>query len=180
MTPGSFAFKIDTFETKLALALIALAGRVALVAASRLKLDPISGARLAKLSLLSWMAGLVVFLAGFWINPAVLPPGVIGLAFRIFMIPTFAQFLVPGWFALGYLNRLENANAGVFVAPDPSRQDLSPSESDAAAYREGVFPWGAAVTFLLMMAIVMGGILLVKFFMGSRASPTLPFREFFC
>lgn len=171
MTPGTFLFKIDTFETKIALSLIAFAGLVALVAASRLKTDPVSGARVAKLSLLLWMAGLVVFLAGFWINPAGSPPGVIGLVFRIFMIPVFGQFLVPGWFALGYLNRLEEAQTGVIFAPDPTPPLASFGAHQKLSCREGLFPWGAAVTFLLSMAFVMGGILLVEFFMGNQCIP---------
>lgn len=38
-------------------------------------------------------------------------------------------------------------------------------------YREGVFPWGAQGTFLAMMAVVFGTVLVVKKFLGMERVP---------
>jgi len=163
---GDFPFKFDTLEISAALVLIALSGIVALLAAKLLKDDPASGARVARLSLWIWLGALVMFYVGFWTSAPVVLDGIFGLVSGLVMVLVFAQFAVPGWFALGYLKRLEGANAEINPLLDPTSREPAPIDGQATSYREGVFPWAAQVTFLVMLLGVMGPVILVEKFLG--------------
>lgn len=127
-----------------AVALIALAGVVALGASIGLRNRDPMGPLLGKASLSIFGAGIVSFLAFFWLVDEILPGGGFGIAFRVAMILVGCQFLVPVWFAFGYLDRLEPGQEPSF--PDDSVQS---ADCPDGIFREGLTPLGPGLMMMV-------------------------------
>ncbi|MEK7393149.1 MAG: hypothetical protein AAB214_11345 [Fibrobacterota bacterium] len=140
-----------------AVALIALSGGVSLLASGSLRKQDSVGVLLAKLGLVVFGSGIVSFLVFFSRANLILPPDEIGIVFRIFMILVGAQFLVPLWFAYGYLDRLK-FEPGIDDPEASGRTDADPG----AFYREGLTSFGPGVMlmFTIFVALLPGLVLL--------------------
>lgn len=160
----------DTLEMRSALALMVCAGGAALWTSIALLHDVVFGTVLAKASLLCLLGSIAAFLVGMLAEPGFgfLPPGWFGVVFRIFMVLAFAQFLIPAFFAFGYLERLKSSSdpiqAGTLAAPkipDPAGTD--------GPFREGPLPFGAPTTFVLSLAMVLVPTFLLESFLGMES-----------
>ena len=166
---NTLPMKVDTVESKTAIALLSVAGFLAIFAAGRLKGSDTLGVQLAKLALLSFAGALLLFLVGYWSGFGLIPPGAFGVVFRIFMAAAIAQFLVPAWFAFGYLNRLEFPSDGLFATAELEKDSDPISQELEGSFREGLFPFGAQVTFLVTLAgILLPSLLLAQYLGASR------------
>lgn len=152
-------------------ALVALAGVVALGASRGLRNREPLGVQLAKLGLAIFAGGIVSFLAFFWLVDTILPVGGIGGFFRVFMVLVGGQFLIPVWFAFGYLDRLDLGPERTL--PDDSVQD---AERMAGIFREGLTELGPGAMMMgsLLVAVLPGVVL----FLFEAAPERLPFVFF--
>lgn len=145
-------------EIQYAAGLVGLAGGLALIASHRLRTDLRSGVWLAKGALWALLPGLGAFWASFGNVPFVGAPEWFAIAVRIAMALFLVQFALPAWFAMGYLNRLEQAGA-----QENSVMEVLPEAESVAEspYRDGPFPWGVQATFLGSMVLALGGVLVI-------------------
>ncbi|MBK9577815.1 MAG: hypothetical protein IPO40_12120 [Fibrobacteres bacterium] len=149
---GPSSIPMAILEKRLALALIVAGGIASLQAARRVCWDPISGVKWFKLAIWLWIGCMVAFVMALWGVRDFDASSPHDWKTRIHLVALFGPLIVLARVAFGYLHRLREASLSVAGA-DESVSSQAIATQGAGPYREGVFPWGAHATILLLIGL---------------------------
>jgi len=176
-----FAIKLPPNFPHIALIALAALGGLYLYASRAVK-DRNPWGRTVGQTAIVLSLGLIAGFAWFAFHQFKMPRDMEGVSnvFGIVMVLVLAQFALPAYFGVRYLNRLpsdEDARGAVF-RPPASQANAPPIPGGARCYKDALLPFGVFGTFLLLLAVPLAMFLLVGKLGDARRLTFMPFPLF--